>query len=119
MTSNSLDNLFPTLAEIPEQYRFGAPIEQRDYLVDGQLRTWEGPLASVRSPVHLKTEQGEQQVILGSTPLLDAETALVALDAAVRAYANGQGVWPNLRVAERIQHVETFLARYGVTERDG
>jgi len=110
-TTNRLDNLFPTLAEIPEQYRFGAPIEQRDYLVDGQLRTWNGPLASVRSPVFLKSEQGEQQVILGSTPLLDAETALVALDAAVHAYASGQGAWPSLRVAERIQHVETFLAR--------
>ncbi|MDX1366546.1 NADP-dependent glyceraldehyde-3-phosphate dehydrogenase [Pseudomonas sp.] len=110
-TANRLDNLFPSLAEIPEQYRFGAPIEQRDYLVDGQLRTWNGPLASVRSPVLLKSSQGEQQVILGSTPLLDAETALVALDAAVRAYANGQGAWPSLRVAERIQHVETFLAR--------
>ena len=109
--SKRLDTLFPTLAEIPEAYRPDAPIEQRDYLVDGQLRTWEGPLASVRSPVFLKTEEGEQQVILGSTPLLDAEAALSALDAAVRAYANGQGTWPNLRVAERIQHVEAFLAR--------
>ena len=109
--SKRLDTLFPTLAEIPEAYRPDAPIEQREYLVDGQLRTWEGPLASVRSPVFLKTEEGEQQVILGSTPLLDAEAALSALDAAVRAYANGQGTWPNLRVAERIQHVEAFLAR--------
>ncbi|NQD94119.1 aldehyde dehydrogenase family protein, partial [Pseudomonas sp. CrR25] len=110
-TASRLDTLFPTLAEIPEQYRPGAPIEQRDYLVDGQLRTWEGPLATVRSPVFLATEQGDQQVILGSTPQLDAEAALVALDAAVRAYANGQGAWPTLRVAERIQHVEAFLAR--------
>jgi len=109
--TNRLDSLFPSLAEIPEQYRLGSPIEQRDYLVDGQLRTWEGPLASVRSPVFLKTEEGEQQVILGSTPLLDAEAALSALDAAVRAYANGQGAWPTMRVAERIQHVEAFLAR--------
>ena len=44
-------------------------------------------------------------------PLLDADAALAALDAAVRAYDHGQGLWPNLRVAERIQHVERFLAR--------
>ncbi len=50
-------------------------------------------------------------MILGSTPLLDADAALAALDAAVRAYDHGQGLWPNLRVAERIQHVERFLAR--------
>ncbi len=60
-TANRLDNLFPSLAEIPEQYRLGEPIEQRDYLVDGQLRTWQGPLASVRSPVFLKTEQGSSR----------------------------------------------------------
>lgn len=110
-TASRLDTLFPTLAEIPEQYCLGEPIEQRDYLVDGQLRTWNGPLATVRSPVFLATEQGDQQVILGSTPQLDAEAALVALDAAVRAYDNGQGAWPTMRVVERIQHVEAFLAR--------
>lgn len=110
-TTNHLNTLFPTLAEIPEQYRLGDPIEQRNYLVDGQLLTWNGPLATVRSPIFLKTEQGDQQVILGSTPQLDADAALVALDAAVRAYDNGQGVWPTMRVAERIQHVQAFLKR--------
>lgn len=106
-----LDSLFPSLDAIPEQYRPDAPIEQRDYLVDGQLRYWDGPLAPVRSPVFLAEADGERQVILGSTPLLDADAALAALDAAVRAYDHGQGLWPNLRVAERIQHVERFLAR--------
>ncbi|SEJ60534.1 glyceraldehyde-3-phosphate dehydrogenase (NADP+), partial [Azotobacter beijerinckii] len=110
-TESRLQNLFPTAAEIPEQYRLGAPIEQREYLIDGALRCWEGPLATVRSPIHLKTDKGDQQVVLGSTPLLDAEAALTALDAAVKAYDNGQGLWPSLPVAERIQHVETFLAR--------
>jgi len=65
----------------------------------------------VRSPVWLKQGDEEQQVILGSAPLLDADTALTALDAAVQAYDKGRGAWPNMRVAERIQHVETFLAR--------
>ncbi|MNH40668.1 hypothetical protein D3C79_1020240 [compost metagenome] len=53
---------------------------------------WGGPVAPVKSPIHVVTEQGEQQVELGSTPLLDAETALQALDAAVGAYDNGRGV---------------------------
>ncbi|NQD92704.1 NADP-dependent glyceraldehyde-3-phosphate dehydrogenase [Pseudomonas sp. CrR25] len=109
--SYELDALFPTAAEIPERYRAGAPIEQRDYLVNGQLVHWDGPLAKVHSPVFLATAQGDQQVVLGSTPLLDADAALAALDAAVAAYDHGQGRWPTLRVAERIQHVEVFLAR--------
>lgn len=110
-TESILSTLFPALSDIPEQYRPGKPFEQRDYLVDGTLRTWNGPLATVRSPVYLDVDGVDEQVILGSTPLLDAETALTALDAAVRAYDRGQGSWPTMRVAERIQHVETFLAR--------
>lgn len=111
MTTASLNTLFPVAADIPEQYRLDGQIEQREYLVDGQLKTWNGPLALVRSPVYLDTASGDEQVILGSTPLLDADTALTALDAAVRAYDRGQGAWPTMRVAERIQHVEAFLGR--------
>lgn len=110
-TASQLESLFPTADAIPERYRLGAPIEQREYLVNGALRRWEGPLATVRSPVFLATEQGDQQVVLGSTPLLDAEAALEALDAAVAAYDHGRGLWPTLRVAERIQYVEGFLVR--------
>jgi glyceraldehyde-3-phosphate dehydrogenase (NADP+) len=106
-----LDSLFPSAENIPETWRLGAPLEQRDYLVNGQLRRWDGPLATVRSPVWLKEGADERQVVLGSAPLLDADTALTALDAAVQAYDKGRGAWPNMRVAERIQHVETFLAR--------
>ncbi|WP_079227981.1 NADP-dependent glyceraldehyde-3-phosphate dehydrogenase [Pseudomonas putida] len=106
-----LDSLFPAAGNIPENWRLDAPLEQRDYLVNGELRRWEGPLATVRSPVWLKEADGERQVVLGSAPLLDADTALTALDAAVNAYDKGRGAWPNMRVAERIQHVETFLAR--------
>ncbi|MEE1923027.1 NADP-dependent glyceraldehyde-3-phosphate dehydrogenase [Pseudomonas sp. 148P] len=107
-----LDSLFPTAEEIPEAYRLGAPLEQRDYLVNGELRHWAGPLATVRSPVWLKQADGsEQQVVLGSAPLLDADTALTALDAAVHVYDKGRGAWPTMRVAERIRHVEGFLGR--------
>jgi glyceraldehyde-3-phosphate dehydrogenase (NADP+) len=106
-----LDSLFPTAENIPENWRLGNPLEQRDYLVNGELKRWDGPLATVRSPVWLKEADGERQVVLGSAPLLDADTALTALDAAVNAYDKGRGAWPNMRVAERIQHVETFLSR--------
>ncbi|WP_342246098.1 NADP-dependent glyceraldehyde-3-phosphate dehydrogenase [Pseudomonas sp. OTU5201] len=109
--NNKLEALFPTADQIPERYRPGAPIEQREYLVNGELIRWDGPLAAVRSPIFLATEKGDEQVVLGSTPLLDADAALAALEAAVDAYDHGQGLWPTMRVAERIQHVEKFLAR--------
>jgi glyceraldehyde-3-phosphate dehydrogenase (NADP+) len=104
-----LDNLYPRADEIPEQFRAGPAIEQRDYLVNGELHQWQGPLAPVLSPVSLRTDAGLESVVLGSTPLMDADTAMTALDAAVKAYDRGQGAWPTMRVADRIHHVETFL----------
>ncbi|RMR08602.1 putative protein-dependent aldehyde dehydrogenase [Pseudomonas savastanoi pv. glycinea] len=109
--SNRLETLFPTLEQIPELYRPEKAIEQREYLVNGTLQLWQGPLAPVRSPVCLSAADGIQSVILGSTPLLDSATAMTALEAAVQAYDRGQGAWPTMRVVERIQHVEAFLKR--------
>lgn len=109
--SNRFETLFPSFEEIPEQYRPGEAIEQREYLVNGVLQLWHGPLAPVRSPVCLTVPEGIRSVILGSTPLMDAPTAMTALDAAVKAYDRGQGAWPTMRVVERIQHVEGFLKR--------
>ena len=64
-TAKVLSNLFPAASDIPEAYRLPDPVEQRDYLVDGQLRIWNGPLAQVRSPIYLTGADGDQQVILG------------------------------------------------------
>ncbi|MFK3795641.1 MULTISPECIES: NADP-dependent glyceraldehyde-3-phosphate dehydrogenase [unclassified Pseudomonas] len=108
---NRLDNLYPRAEDIPEQFRAGPAIEQREYLVNGELRQWHGPLAPVLSPVSLKTDAGLESVVLGSTPLMDADTAMTALDAAVKAYDRGQGTWPTMRVVDRIRHVETFLKK--------
>ncbi|MGE8049786.1 NADP-dependent glyceraldehyde-3-phosphate dehydrogenase [Pseudomonas monteilii] len=105
-----INNIFPAAEQVPEAYRLDYPIDQRDYLVDGELCHWDGPVATVRSPVYLGIDKVDQQVILGSAPLLDADTALTALNAAVKAYDKGRGSWPTMRVAERIQHVESFLA---------
>ena len=52
-TANILGNLFPDAGSIPEKYRLDGQTEQREYLVDGVLKTWPGPLAQVRSPVYL------------------------------------------------------------------
>jgi len=86
-----LDNLYPNAADVPPAWQLGAPLEQRDYLVGGELRHWDGPLATVRSPIWLKDNGQEQQVVLGHAPLLDADTAMTALDAAVQAYDKGRG----------------------------
>ena len=48
-TAHILGNLFPDASDIPEKYRLDGQTEQREYLVDGELKTWSGPLAQVRS----------------------------------------------------------------------
>jgi glyceraldehyde-3-phosphate dehydrogenase (NADP+) len=101
---------FPTADEIPQVHRIGTPLEQREWLVGGELRRFEGPLNEVVSPVRVKTAKGLEPVVLGSTPLLTAKESEEALNAAVKAWDNGRGVWPTMHVAERIAHVERFLA---------
>ncbi len=49
--SEQLKNLFPRENEIPEEHRPPGPIHQRSYLIDGVLKTWEGPAQTVLSPV--------------------------------------------------------------------
>lgn len=107
--SDFLSTLFPTEKDIPTQYNLPAFQEQREYLINGELKIWRGTLNQVASPVFLKVENSYQQKIIGSTPLLTKLEALQALDAAVKAYDLGHGAWPTMSVTERIEHVEKFL----------
>lgn len=108
--SHFLSNLFPEESSIPEQYQLRAYVEQREYLINGQLRQWTGTLNPVASPVYIKKSETLTQKIIGSTPLLTKYEALEALDAAVTAYDLGHGAWPTMGVAKRIEHIEKFLA---------
>lgn len=108
--SKSLSEIFPEESSIPEVYRAAPYIEQREYLIDGELKTWKGELSPVMSPVFVKEGSGYKQKILGSTPLLNANEAMVALEAAVKAHDLGKGEWPTMSVVDRITHVEKFLA---------
>lgn len=109
--SNPLTNIFPEATSIPAAYRLDRYLEQREYLIDGELKTWQGELAPVLSPVFVKEASGYKQKIIGSTPLLNAAEAMTALEAAVKAHDLGKGEWPMMSVADRISHVEKFLAR--------
>lgn len=109
--SDFLSNLFPTESAIPQQFNVGSYLEQREYLINGKLRTWSGALNPVSSPVFIKDGSNYSQKVIGSTPLLTKHEALDALDAAVAAYDLGQGEWPTMSVLDRISYVEVFLGR--------
>ena len=109
--SDFLSNLFPVETSIPPQFNVGPYLEQREYLINGKLRTWSGTLNPVSSPVFIKEASGYKQKVIGSTPLLTKHEALDALNAAVAAYNIGQGEWPTMSVMDRISHVEVFLGK--------
>lgn len=104
-----LSNVFPSEADIPEAFRISEPIEQREYLINGELRMWDGPVNPVLSPVYIQNGDQRVQKVIGSTPLLTSTESMAALTAAVKAYDLGHGFWPTRSVTERIEHVANFL----------
>ncbi len=107
---NQLLTIFPSQDSIPEKFRIQSALDQREYLINGEMKTWAGPLNPVMSPVYIKEGTEYKQKLIGSTPLLTTKESLEALDAAVKAYDLGKGVWPTMSVTERIEHVENFLS---------
>lgn len=105
-----LTALFPTIQDIPGNYDI-PEVNQTEYLVNGELRQWDGPFQEVSSPVCIRTEAGFERKLLGRYPLLPESAILEALDAAVKAYDNGKGLWPTMPVEERIRHIEEFAFR--------
>ncbi len=107
--NSTFEEVFPFEQDIPERYRIAEPLIQREYLINGELRTWSGNVNPVLSPVFVRHGVEYRQKELGSTPLLTSKESMEALEAAMNAYDLGHGLWPTLSVSERISHVERFL----------
>lgn len=103
------EHIFPSADQVPAEWQLSEFIEQREYLVNGELRMWQGPMNEVVSPVSIGNGKVVEKNIIGSTPMLTEKESLEALDAAVQAYKNGTGEWPTMSIANRIAHVEKFL----------
>ena len=101
-------SIFPHLDEIPQQLRLTGTIEQREYLCDGVLRRWEGPLQDVESPVCLHNGGRLDRQRIGAYPLLTGREALDVLAAGARAWNQGRGVWPTMPIEGRIRAIEQF-----------
>jgi glyceraldehyde-3-phosphate dehydrogenase (NADP+) len=107
--SAALKQLFPFENDMLAEHQPPSPVHQRVYLVNGELRSWKGPVETVRSPVCVRRPDGSlEQVELGSYPVGGVEEAEEALAAAVAAYDEGRGVWPTMTVADRIACMQSF-----------
>lgn len=117
MADSNLQNLFPSADKIPSTYDLTHPIEQKEYLVNGEMRQWKGKTQDVWSPIYIKTDKGFEQKRIGSYPITDAADAMEVLYAGVKAYSNGRGEWPSMTVAQRIECVEKFTQKM-IQKRD-
>ncbi len=106
-----LAGAFPSPDQIPQEFRVDARGYERLYLLDGKIRSWEGPLAEVSSPLCLKQGGTLARPVIGRVPSMDQSAAMAALDSAERAWDNGRGPWPTATVSARIAAVEVFVAR--------
>lgn len=95
--------------KIPEQYKIKSLIHQNSYLVDGELKPWSGERSEVFSTI--SSTDTYQATLLGTIPTLGENEALEALDAAVNAYDKGQGLWPTMKVKDRIACMEKFVSQ--------
>jgi glyceraldehyde-3-phosphate dehydrogenase (NADP+) len=110
VTSDALARLFPLEADIASEHALPAPIHQRTWLVNGELRTWSGTCKRVLSPVCVRLADGKlRQLEIGSYPVMGEKESDEALDAAVAAYDSGRGEWPKMPVADRIDRMQHFV----------
>ena len=94
---------------IPEQYQIKEIVNQKSYLVGGELKPWSGETSKVYSTI--SSTEDYKPTLLGTIPTLGEKEALEALDAAVSAYNKGQGLWPTMKVENRIVCMEKFVTQ--------
>ena len=96
-----------TFTSIPEEFKITEKIKQSNYLVNGNLIDWEGEYSPVYSTIS-STEQ-YKPTLLGEIPSLGKEEAMDALDSACLAFDKGKGLWPTMKVIDRITAMENFV----------
>ena len=94
---------------IPDQFKIKKTISQNTYLVDGVLKTWTGETADVYSTI--SSTDTYKPTLLGSIPQLSEEQANEALNSACNAFDRGKGLWPTMKVVDRIACMDKFVAQ--------
>ncbi len=92
---------------IPQAYSIASLLHQNTYLVGGELKQWTGATAEVFSTI--SSTEDYKPTLLGTVPQLGEKEAMEALNSATLAYNKGQGLWPTMKVVDRIACMERFV----------
>jgi glyceraldehyde-3-phosphate dehydrogenase (NADP+) len=101
--------------EIPQEYKITSVLHQSTYLVNGELKPWFGETSEIFSTI--SSTKTYKPTLLGTIPQLGATEAIEALESACHAYGKGQGLWPTMKVVNRIACMEKFITQMK-TKRD-
>ena len=101
---------------IPAAFQITEPFIQDTYLVNGGLKKWTGQTHPVFSTI--SSTEKYSPTILGSIPAMGAAEADEVVASAVAAYDNGQGLWPTMKVADRIKCMENFAGQMRATRTE-
>ena len=101
---------------IPEEFKIKTLLHQDTYLVDGELKKWTGKTTEVYSTISSTEEYAP--TLLGTIPFMGEEEAAEVVNSAKNAFNNGQGLWPTMKVADRIKCMENFVAQMKTTREE-
>ena len=101
---------------IPEEFQITTLLHQDTYLVNGELKKWTGETSSVYSTI--SSTENYTPTLLGSIPAMGEEVANEVVKSAVAAYDNGQGLWPTMKVIDRIQCMQNFVTQMKATRSE-
>ncbi|MFH4968637.1 NADP-dependent glyceraldehyde-3-phosphate dehydrogenase [Gaetbulibacter sp. M240] len=107
--------MITTFTDIPDKFKIKTLLHQTTYLVDGELKPWKGETAEVYSTI--SSTETYKPTLLGTIPQLGKDEAMEVLQSASTAYQKGQGLWPTMKVIDRIKCMETFVEQMK-TKRD-
>ncbi len=94
---------------IPQEFQITTLLNQDNFLLDGELKKWTGATTPVYSTI--SSTENYQATLLGSIPSMTEVDAMNALESADAAFHNGQGLWPTMKVANRIKCMENFVTQ--------
>lgn len=108
MIKEKINAMFPSEQEIPTEFKLTSEIHQKELLINGKMIKWNGASQEVYSPIFTYKDGAIAPKLLGSFPVAGEKEAMMALDAAVKAFDNGRGEWPTMSIGERIVCMENF-----------
>ena len=97
------------MSTIPQEFQITSPLTQDTYLVNGELKKWTGVTTPVYSTISSTADYAP--TLLGTIPAMGEKEAMEAVESADLAFNNGQGLWPTMKVGDRIKCMEDFVTK--------